>query len=203
VIAKETSQASLSAESMQQESAAGADVLDQTSASMKQVTGLVTDTAARMTALGARSEAIGKIVSTIKEIADQTNLLALNAAIEAARAGSEGRGFAVVAGEVRTLAERTTASTQEIGGMIGEIQLAVRENIKKMDAGRDQVHATEDQLNLAQTAIQKVVSEINNIRDTVIQIAHATQEQAATSQEISSKLARIVETHADTHIGES
>lgn len=83
------------------------------------------DITAAMSALETLKEDTQKItgvIDVINGIAEQTNLLALNAAIEAARAGEAGRGFAVVADEVRTLASKTSESTNEVAAMVSAIQ---------------------------------------------------------------------------------
>lgn len=78
-------------------------------------------------ALQESSQAVGKVVSMIQELADQTKLLALNATIEAARAGESGRSFAVVASEVKDLATETNGATQSIEQSVQEIQTRIQQ----------------------------------------------------------------------------
>ncbi len=62
--------------------------------------------------------AINEMMGIISSIAGQTNVLAMNASIEAAHAGESGKGFAVVAGEIRRLAESTSAQSKEISSVL-------------------------------------------------------------------------------------
>ncbi len=137
------------------------------------------------------SASIGSVLDVIRGIAEQTNLLALNAAIEAARAGEQGRGFAVVADEVRSLAQRTQESTQEIQGMIERLQSSAREAVRSMADGTEEMQRTVTHASRAGESLGAIKMAVSLINDMNTQIASATEEQMAVSQEISRNVVNI------------
>jgi methyl-accepting chemotaxis protein len=137
------------------------------------------------------SEAIFSIIQVIKGIADQTNLLALNAAIEAARAGEQGRGFAVVADEVRSLAGRTSASTQEIASMVARIQQSTREAVTSMEAGVAQVDKGIAVTAEVERAIREILEATLNTTQLVNDITRTIGEQSLASNEIAHQVEMI------------
>ena len=143
-----------------------------------------------METLNEHTRSITHIMLVISDIADQTNLLALNAAIEAARAGEAGRGFAVVADEVRKLAEKTMASTQEVGGAITAIQESVANSSASVGKAVDQIEqATQLAINSGH-ALKEIVSAAEVTVDEVRSIATACEEQSATSDEINQSITK-------------
>ncbi|MEB0105810.1 methyl-accepting chemotaxis protein [Pseudomonas sp. MH9.3] len=141
--------------------------------------------------LDKESEAIYSIIQVIKGIADQTNLLALNAAIEAARAGEQGRGFAVVADEVRSLAGRTSASTQEIASMVGRIQQSTREAVTSMEEGVAQVDKGMAVTAEVERSIREILQATLSTTELVNDISRTIGEQSLASNEISHQVEMI------------
>ena len=137
-----------------------------------------------MTQLDEHARAISQIMSVISDIADQTNLLALNAAIEAARAGDAGRGFAVVADEVRKLAEKTMASTTDVGNAIHAIQQSASQSIQQVELAVRNIASATDFSNKSGEALQEIVGMVDQTADEVRAIATASEQQSATSEEI-------------------
>ena len=134
---------------------------------------------------------IASVLDVIRGIAEQTNLLALNAAIEAARAGEQGRGFAVVADEVRTLASRTSDSTQEIETIIVLLQKRTQEIVKLMSTCRDQGEESVKQASLAGGMLEEINQDVALIMDMNSAIATAIQEQTTVAAEVNEHVVMI------------
>ena len=131
---------------------------------------------------------IGKIVRLISDIANQTNLLALNAAIEAARAGEAGRGFAVVAAEVKSLAQDSRKSAENIADMISSLQGKAKSATIAMEKSGETVKEGSKSLTETLEAFDKIAQSIEDITRNSMDVASASEEQAASVQEITASV---------------
>ncbi|MBW4573709.1 MAG: GAF domain-containing protein [Aphanothece sp. CMT-3BRIN-NPC111] len=161
---------------------AGGAAMDLTVQSILSLRETVAETGKKVQRLGESSQSISKAVSLIKQIALQTNVLAINASFEAARAGEEGRGFAVVAEEVAKLAARSAAATQEIQGIVENIQLETSEVVEAMELGTIQVVDGTRLVEETKQSLGQIVAVSQQIDELVRSISDATVSQSQTSQ---------------------
>jgi methyl-accepting chemotaxis protein-2 (aspartate sensor receptor) len=169
----------------------GGKVVQQTLESMRMIADATQRASATIRELGASSDKIGAITSVISEIAGQTNLLALNAAIEAARAGEQGRGFAVVAGEVRRLAERTAAATQEISAVIARIQQETHAAVTAMTSGNEAVEEGLTRTESSGKALHQIIAMAERVGEMVALITESSAQQDEAANAVNSNMAEI------------
>jgi len=185
--------ASHSAQTADDSAQGGQIVVNETINSIQSLQSGVNNAADVIGQLDRDSEHIGTVINVIKEIADQTNLLALNAAIEAARAGEQGRGFSVVADEVRTLANRTQQSTDEIQSMIEKLQSGARQAVQEMERSREQTDRTVEKASHTGDQLNTITTSVSDISGMSTQIATAAEQQTAVADELSRSIQHIAD----------
>jgi len=197
-VADNTAKAATEAEEADQQSEQGIIVVNNTVTQIQKLAVSVEQAADVVQRVSEDTKNISTILDVIRGIAEQTNLLALNAAIEAARAGEQGRGFAVVADEVRTLAQRSHESTEEIQAMIDRLQEGVREAVNVMTDS--QKRASEGVLEAEKTGetLAFIKTAIDHISSMNHQIADASKEQQGLAENVDTGIKQISDVASQT-----
>lgn len=192
-VAQNADLAKQSIQNTREESIAGKAIVKKTEDNISSLAENIQSAATVIDNLAAQAKKIGAIVDVIQGIAEQTNLLALNAAIEAARAGEHGRGFAVVADEVRTLAQRTQQSTEEIYNMITQLQTGSQTAVQVMNQSLSQAKSSVEYATEAGVTLEKISSAITEISNMSVYIATAATEQSKVTAEIDHNINNITD----------
>ena len=197
-VAQNAGAASEASAATRQKAEAGAEVVSRAVDSIHRVGEQSLKLKDDMRALAEQARSIDRIMGVISDIADQTNLLALNAAIEAARAGDAGRGFAVVADEVRKLAEKTMASTTDVGDAIKAIQQSAGQSAEQVDIAVRIINEATEFAGKSGEALQRIVEMADSTADQVRAIATASEQQSASSEEINRSIIQVNAIAGDT-----
>jgi len=183
-VARNAEEASEAAVAADQQAREGDKVVGEAIAQIERLAKEVGHSTEAMGELKRESDKIGSVLDVIKSVAQQTNLLALNAAIEAARAGEAGRGFAVVADEVRSLAQRTQKSTEEIEELIVGLQNGTQQVANIMDNSRALTDSSVELTRRAGGSLENITRTVSAIQAMNQQIAAAAEQQSAVAEEI-------------------
>ncbi|HLA32278.1 MAG TPA: methyl-accepting chemotaxis protein, partial [Pseudomonas sp.] len=183
-IARNASNAAQASHSARDEAKQAREVVGESIGHIENMSAQIGDAATAVGELADQVASIDQVLAVIRGISEQTNLLALNAAIEAARAGEQGRGFAVVADEVRTLAQRTQASTDEIQQMIARLKKGAETAVSSMHAGQAATGTGVEASQRTGQSLSAITEQVEQISDMNTQVAAATEEQSSVTEEI-------------------
>jgi twitching motility protein PilJ len=193
-VAANARQAAIVANNAANNAEASEQAIDRTVKKIMNLRETVGETAKKVKRLGESTQEISRVVSLINQIALQTNLLAINAGIEAARAGEQGQGFAVVAEEVGELASRSAFATQEIEGILENIQKETSELVQVIELETTQVVEGTRVVEDAKQSLYQILEVSRQVDSLVQSISTATDSQVETSKVVSNLMKQIAKT---------
>jgi|GEM_PF-1848662 len=179
----------------------GLKAVDRATVIMTTIEERVREIAERILQLSEQNKQIGEIVETVNDLSEQSNLLAVNASIEAAKAGEQGRGFAVVASEVRTLAEQSKRATQQIRGILADIQKATQTAVMSTEEGTKRAKDGMGAIKSVREVITDLARTLEDSSDRVRQISGTATQQASGIQQISEALGALASAGRDNAAG--
>jgi methyl-accepting chemotaxis protein len=150
----------------------------------------------RFSALSGHTNRIAELLEVIREIADRSDLLALNASLEATRAGEAGRPFSLVAGEMRRLAERVTASVQDVKGLVADVREFGSSTIMANEEGRKLADGTTESARQITLVTQQQRTGTEQVSQSMRDIAAGLTQSVAAARDIRSS-AEALKTQAD------
>ena len=171
----------------------GSEIVESVAQAMSEVETASEQTRTQVNALEKSAKEIGRIVTTIRDLADQTNLLSLNAAIEAARAGDAGRGFAVVAQEVRKLADESRTATLEIDSIVRANGKLTADVSKLMTKGMEAINHSRTLSEHTREAFHEIRNSVERVVPSTEDMLQAVQNQLTLTAETSQKIELVTE----------
>jgi methyl-accepting chemotaxis protein len=168
--------------------AEGGIVIDRSTGQIEQLEQHIEFAASAMQELNEYSHRIGDILAHITEVAGQTNLLALNASIEAARAGEHGKGFSVVASEIRKLAERSQASSEEITGILQAIGSRTATLTRTLGESAAAARESTSLAGSSGQSFRSILAAVEQVSTQVQEVSAAAEQMSASSEQIAASL---------------
>lgn len=166
---------------------------------VSRMTGLIEENSGK---LSRSTYSIRNILAPMVEMTKQTNILSLNASIEASRAGAAGKGFVVIAEEIRKLAVQSNNSIQTVSGITEEIQEAIENTVKVLNAITpmfdEQLVSVKEALGIFQNVANEMEGFVGDIQSSSASVRELNHSQAILRDFFANVSAVVEQTNAST-----
>ena len=127
--------------------------------------------------LANKIDKIKKIINIKDDIAQKTDLLSLNASIEATRAGEMGKGFALVADEIRSMAENSKRSSQDIKKMVEDILEDNETATIALTKSQEGIHKGRENIRSIMSTFSETLTNVKGISSAIKEVEEVTGKQ--------------------------